>query len=62
MPLSEYYGGSKDKVMKNKKKDKDESKKHEKGESKKHEKSESKKKEKLEAGPSQSFKQKFGMM
>jgi hypothetical protein len=66
MPLSKYFGGGGEKVMKNMKKEYGE----EKGEKvfyatsnkkKKHEKSESKTKEKLETGPSMNFKKKFGI-
>lgn len=65
MPLSEYYGGSGEKVIGNMKKEYGEKK----GKqvfyataNKRHEKSESKKKEKLETGPSKKFQQKFGVM
>lgn len=66
MPLSNYYGGSGEKVMKNMKKEYGE----EKGErvfyatsnkKKKHEKSESRKEEKLESGPSKNFRRKYGV-
>ena len=66
MPLSKYYGGSGEKVMKNMKKQYGE----EKGErvfyatankKKKHEKSESTKEEKLESGPSKNFRRKHGV-
>jgi hypothetical protein len=74
MPLSKYYGGSGEKVMKNMKKEygdkkgkqvfyatANKRKDSEKGESKKHEKSESKAKEKIETGPSMNFRRKFGV-
>lgn len=76
MPLSKYYGGHGEKVMKNMVKeygkDKGESvfyatankrkkKDSEKGESKKHERSESKSQEKMETGPSSKLRRKFGV-
>jgi len=66
MPLSKYYSGSGEKVMKNMKKQYGE----EKGErvfyatankKKKHEKSESVKEEKLETGPSRNLRRKHGV-
>jgi hypothetical protein len=67
MPLSKYFGGGGEKVMKNMKKEYGEKKGKQvfyatSNKNKKHEKSESKKKEKIETGPSASFRRKFGVV